>query len=313
MNGVSDDAITLSLFPFSLRERSKSCLNSLQANSINTWEELAQKFLAKFFPSSKAARLRGQINNFFQNDGESLYDTWERLKELLRKCPHYGIEKWLMVHNFYNGLCNTTRTIIDAAAEGAFMGKSANEAYALLEEMAMNNCQWPDEWATSNRKVVGIHELDVITALTAQVATLTKQLQKNSISDQAMQMQTVCDRCGGSRQFEQCMAVEVNNVIPMEQVNMMGNFNRQANNPFSTTYNLEWRNHPNFSWRNNQGPRKKIQQPISQAPPQEMSQPPVSLEKTNELQVALLTLTNSQAQFMTKTRPSIRNLEMQVG
>ncbi|XP_062113182.1 uncharacterized protein LOC133824321 [Humulus lupulus] len=42
---------------------------------------------------------------------------------------------------------------------------------------------------------------------------------------------------------------------------------------------------------------------MNQAPP----------ERPNELQAALLTLTNTQTQFMTETRSSIRNLETQVG
>ncbi|XP_062093943.1 uncharacterized protein LOC133799978 [Humulus lupulus] len=53
---------------------------------------------------------------------------------------------------------------------------------------------------------------------------------------------------------------------------------------------------------------------MSQAPPQSTSQPPVPLvsqEKTNELQAALLTFTNTQTQFMTETKASIRNLESQ--
>ncbi|XP_062113835.1 uncharacterized protein LOC133824849 [Humulus lupulus] len=41
--------------------------------------------------------------------------------------------------------------------------------------------------------------------------------------------------------------------------------------------------------------------------------PSVAEEKSNELQAALLTLTNSQAQFMTETQSSSRNLEMEVG
>ncbi|XP_062112561.1 uncharacterized protein LOC133823731 [Humulus lupulus] len=249
-NRVIDDAIRLRLFPFSLRDRAKSWFKSLQANSITTWEALALKFLAKFFRPSKAAQLRGEINNFSQFDGESLYDVWERFKELLRKCPHHGIEQWMLVHNFYN-------------------------------EMAMNNYQWPSE-RDRNKKVVGMHELDAITALIAPVASLTKQLQKNSMATQA---------------------------------NMMENFNRQANYPFSNLFNQGWRNQPNFAWRNNQGPQE-IQHPMIQAPSHAPLQPPVlpvSQEKINELQAALLTLTNSQSQFMTETCSSIRNLEMQVG
>ncbi|XP_062100430.1 uncharacterized protein LOC133806330 [Humulus lupulus] len=48
-------------------------------------------------------------------------------------------------------------------------------------------------------------------------------------------------------------------------------------------------------------------------PPTPPPRPPVLEEKSNELQDELLTLTNSQAQFRTETRSSIRNLEMQVG
>ncbi|XP_062085017.1 uncharacterized protein LOC133791100 [Humulus lupulus] len=264
-NGVTDDAIRLRLFTFSQRDRAKNWLNSLQANSITTWEALALKFLANFFPPSKATNL-----------------------------------------------CGTTHTIIDDATGGAFMSKNANEAYQLLEEMAMNNYQWPSEH-DRNKKVAGMHELDAITALTAQVASLTKQLQPNAMATQVMQIQAVCHNCGGLHPFEQCMVVEMNNSIPMEQVNMMGNFNRQANNPFSNLFNQGWRNQPNFAWRNNQGPQQ-IQQPMLRAPPHAPLQPPilpVAQEKTNELQATLLTLTNSQSQFMIETHSSIKNLEMQ--
>ncbi|XP_060963430.1 uncharacterized protein LOC133032939 [Cannabis sativa] len=166
VNGVSDDAIRLRLFPFSLRERAKSWLVSLPTHSINTWEELALKFLSKFFPPAKIAKLRADINNFTQHDDESLYEAWERFNDLLRKCPNHGIEKWLQVHNFYTGLLNNTRTLIDVAAGGAFMRKSANEAFELLEEMAITNQQWSIEKGPT-KKVAGMQEVDAITKLTA--------------------------------------------------------------------------------------------------------------------------------------------------
>ncbi|XP_062080093.1 uncharacterized protein LOC133784817 [Humulus lupulus] len=91
--------------------------------------------------------------------------------------------------------------------------------------MAMNNYQWPSE-RDRNKKVAGMHELDVITTLTAQVALLTKKLQQNSMATQVMQIQAVCHNYGGPHPFEQFMVVEMNNSIPMEQLNMMGNFKR---------------------------------------------------------------------------------------
>jgi hypothetical protein len=38
----------------------------------------------------------------------------------------------------------------------------------------------------------------------------------------------------------------------MEQVNAFNDYRKQANGPFFETYNTRWRNHPNFSWKQNQ-------------------------------------------------------------
>ena len=52
-NGVSDDVIRLHLFPFSLRDKARSWLNSLPAQSLTSWDQVAQLFLEKFFPPAK--------------------------------------------------------------------------------------------------------------------------------------------------------------------------------------------------------------------------------------------------------------------
>ena len=49
-NGASPDTIRLRLYPFSLRNRARSWLDSLPANSITTWEDLRRVFLARYFP-----------------------------------------------------------------------------------------------------------------------------------------------------------------------------------------------------------------------------------------------------------------------
>jgi hypothetical protein len=38
----------------------------------------------------------------------------------------------------------------------------------------------------------------------------------------------------------------------MEQVNAFNNFQKHSTGPYSETYNPGWRNHPNFSWKQNQ-------------------------------------------------------------
>ena len=93
-NGVSEDAIKLRLFPFSLRDWARQWYNALEVHQKATWQTLVGQFLEKFFPESKAIELRGRISAFQMLDDESLYDAWERFKELLRKCPQHGFAKW---------------------------------------------------------------------------------------------------------------------------------------------------------------------------------------------------------------------------
>jgi len=104
INGASTDAIWLRLFPFSLRDKARAWLHSLPLGLISMWDELTKAFLAKFFPPSKTASLRNQITSFAQREDESLYKAWERFKDLLRLCPHHGLQKWMVGQTFYNGV-----------------------------------------------------------------------------------------------------------------------------------------------------------------------------------------------------------------
>ena len=109
-------------------------------------------------------------------------------------------------------------------------------------------------------------ELDAISMLTAQVASLTKQLQQNNLTAQAMQLQSVCEMCGMTHPPNKCPAMDLNN-FPMEQVQAIGNSQRPANNPYSMFYNQGWQNHPNLSWKNNQGEQPPYPQNHPQYPP----------------------------------------------
>ena len=83
--------------------------------------------------------MRRAITGFTQNLGEQIHKAWERLKDLLRKCPYYGLSRWQIVQAFYEGLTDNYRQIVDASCEGAFMSKSENEAYDLFEMLSENS------------------------------------------------------------------------------------------------------------------------------------------------------------------------------
>ena len=51
LNGVRLDVIKLQLFLFSLRDVVATWFDSLPVGSVNTWEELVEAFMSRFFSS----------------------------------------------------------------------------------------------------------------------------------------------------------------------------------------------------------------------------------------------------------------------
>ncbi|KAJ7950659.1 DNA-directed DNA polymerase [Quillaja saponaria] len=84
--------------------------------------------------------------------------------------------------------------------------------------------------------------LDTLTASIAQEVGLAKRF--NTLGIPTIKNQVMaCKISGDGHTSDQCPNTEA--------VQYVGSYNMQ-NNPFSNTYNLGWRNHPNLSW-NNQG------------------------------------------------------------
>ena len=75
ITGASQDALRLILFPYSLRDRARAWLNSLLPDFITTWNDLADKFLMKYFPPTKNVKLRNEITSCHQLEDESLYEA----------------------------------------------------------------------------------------------------------------------------------------------------------------------------------------------------------------------------------------------
>ena len=61
----SNDIVKLKLFPFSLKDKAKTWLNSLRPRSIGTWQEMQTEFLEKKISTHKTNAFKKQIQNFF--------------------------------------------------------------------------------------------------------------------------------------------------------------------------------------------------------------------------------------------------------
>ena len=75
---------------------------------------------------------------------ESIPGAWERLQEYMSAYPHHGMDEWLVLQSFYNGLMTTSRAHLDAAAGGAYLDLTIANATALIEKMVSNQ-GWSEE------------------------------------------------------------------------------------------------------------------------------------------------------------------------
>ncbi|XP_057444569.1 uncharacterized protein LOC130736799 [Lotus japonicus] len=274
--------------------------------SITSWDDLAEKFTAKFFPYNRIRKLKQEINSFIQLDSENLYETCERFKRLLMKCPGHNISNADQVEKFYAALNDYTRDKLDTVASGAFDALATQPALDIINKLAARAAHSNND-RQNRKRVYEVETLDAVLAsnkkLAQKVDAMVKRLE------------------GGQRNAEDAEFDE--------EVKAMGNY---QNDPYSNTYNPGWRNHPNFSWRDqnnsgdaggsNQFPNQRQYQ-LNQRPPPPQNQG--NGKKSLEEIVVDLALTNQSFMnetrgFMNETRTSfknhessIKNLETQVG
>ncbi|XP_010244713.1 PREDICTED: uncharacterized protein LOC104588470 [Nelumbo nucifera] len=171
-------------------------------------------------------------DTFKHNGRESLYEAWERSKEMLRKCPHHGITTWRQIHTFYNGITLSNRSIIDAAASGTIMRKTSEEAYDVVEEMVSNSYQWSND-RTNQR---GVHHINSLAALSAQIANLNKKLDTFNIAAINASSSISCDSCGQIGHTNSDCPLS-SPFISHENANFISYAGRPNFNPYSNTYN----------------------------------------------------------------------------
>ncbi|KAH9751080.1 hypothetical protein KPL71_014142 [Citrus sinensis] len=151
--GVTEEQIKLRAFLFSLDGLAKDWLYYLPPGSITMWNGLKKQFLEKYFPASRAANIKKDIFGIRQLPGETLYEYWERFKQLCASCPQHQIPDQLLIQYFYEGLSLMDRSMIDAASGGVLVSKTPTQARELISNMAANAQQFGNKQDPTSRKV----------------------------------------------------------------------------------------------------------------------------------------------------------------
>ncbi|XP_021750654.1 uncharacterized protein LOC110716341 [Chenopodium quinoa] len=234
------------MFQFSLRDKAKHWLRTVEEGSLSTWDEVTRAFLGKYCPPEKTAELRRKITNFNQDIDETLSEAWERFKDYTRKCPHHGFTSWIIVQSFYDGLTPISRANLDSGAGGSLKKLSVDDAYKMIEEVAKHYAYGGDKRQPQTKKG-GIHDLSAIDLIASKFDMLAHKIDQATLTPSSSSSQVMsCETCGGNDHLSSYC-----NSTNQEQAAAIG----QRNEQYSQSHNQSWKPQQNTGWKQyNQGP-----------------------------------------------------------
>ena len=267
--GMMDmDLLKLKAFPLTLKDKAKIWLNSLRPRTIRNWAELQAEFLKKFFSAHKTNNLKRQIYTFAAQDGERFYQCWERFMETISACPHHGFDTWMLVNHFYGGMSPAMRQLLETMCGGDFLSKHPDEAMDFLNYVAETSKGWdepnPREMERMRPLVNprgGMYALSEDLEMKARISTLARKVEElegkqlhevHAVIENPAQSNPCTNFQSPVHPTEQCPMAPSMKDLMSECANTVGQYKpQQPNAPYGNTYNSNWRNHPNLSWKPN--------------------------------------------------------------
>nr|GEW11453.1 DNA-directed DNA polymerase [Tanacetum cinerariifolium] len=187
---VLNDAIKLILFPYSLKGAARIWYEKEPPNSILTWDDLINKFVNQFFPSSKTTTSKMKSLVSYKDSRRHL----ERLGIILRKClEHYSL---------------------NTAAGGNLLNKKTREALKIIE----NKSKVHYSRSKSNVSRVNTNTRDNVSKtddridkLADQISNLVEIVNKQVITPSfAKAVEKTCVTYGGAHAYYDCIATDSN-------------------------------------------------------------------------------------------------------
>nr|GEZ03567.1 reverse transcriptase domain-containing protein [Tanacetum cinerariifolium] len=309
VNGVTDDAIRLYLFPHSLTHHATAWFDRLPRNSINTFYQMAKMFLGKYFPPSMVTKLRNEITNICQRPDESLFKAWERYKLSIDRCPNHNMLPVTQIDTFYNGLILRHRDTINATAGGTFMKRRPEECYDLIKSMTAHHNDWDTfvQRSESSSSITFSFDPEIV-AVKAEMVEINKNLMKVlQINQQVKAVAHNCETCGGPHSYNDCPAT----IGQTQNVYVAGAYNQSVECVTEETKDT--------MPPTNNGSTKDVQPPVVQvenkipnfepvvAPIVELVEAPISVLKRN-LKSLIPYLFADALILMTKFGPTVKSL-----
>ena len=151
---------------------------------------------------------------------------------------------------------------------GDFMSKNPEEAMDFLNYVAEVSRGWdePNKGEVGKAKSqpnalnakAGMYTLNEDIDMKAKVAAMTRRLEElelkkihevQAVAETPVQVKP-CPICQSYEHLvEECPIIPAAREMFGDQANVIGQFKPKNNASYGNTYNSNWRNHPNFSWK----------------------------------------------------------------
>ena len=175
--------------------------------------------------------------------------------ETINACPHHGFDTWMLVNHFYDGMSPPMKQLLETMCGGDFLSKHQDEAMEFLNYVAETSKAWDEpnpreveRARPSTHQRGGIYELSEDTEMKAKLTTLTRRLEELEMRSQH-EMQAVNELPASQPSSFNCQSNSHSGEHCQEHAHVLGQNKPPTNAPYGNTYNFNWRNHPNLSWK----------------------------------------------------------------
>ena len=122
VEGVTKQHLKVKVFPYTMKDKAKTWLNSLRPRTLTSWNDIQNKFLEKFFSTQKTDTLRDNIMQFTQQANETFSEAWERFNNFL--ISHHDLPTLVLIRIFYKGLTVSSKATVNNYAGGSIKNKT---------------------------------------------------------------------------------------------------------------------------------------------------------------------------------------------
>nr|GEU70614.1 reverse transcriptase domain-containing protein [Tanacetum cinerariifolium] len=142
--------------------------------------------------------LRNEISNFQQRFDESFHEAWDRYKDILRACPHYGFTELHQLDTFYNALNPADQDSLNSATAGNLLERRTQDVLTIIENKSKQT-----------------------SAVTTAMTAILKQFQATPPTASVKAVEEICVTCGGAHPYYQCLTTS-GNTFPELRDNIQG-------------------------------------------------------------------------------------------